>query len=688
MTAPSSSERSFFREYFLFRLNAQKIGLIMCTVFGMVVLPGSAFSLYDNFNCVYNDVRRSYDVYEIRQLFFIICLIGLLIMPVIGAVFTFVSCNRKKYTDMIGVLPLTHKERFWGDFLSGYTAYVAPIILAGVITMFISIPLQDVTDKLNKMFGFETTSMCTIYVLGFVLSLFALLSLMYIISAVAVMCCGRPIQAEIMSIVLLLAPSLVVGGISACFLNAITGLENYEFVNMIYKAAHIFPPLGLMLNIKGNYDILSAVDVGDPPHIDKFFTSDFTIFNLLYALYVIIFAAAMIVLAYYLSRSRRQERTGSVLVYKVFFRVMSVLSAVGAASLALAIFVPIIGLGFSVLIAAGAAAVIILLLEIVRKPAARDVVKSLIYWVGTVICCVGIYLLFDKTGAFGQRYINVPVDKVESVRVYYDYMLYLGAYQRGTYEITDKSEIEKLINSYNDTAKEVYGRLTRGGSFEIDYYLTDGTRVSRHVSEKERGTAIPRLIDAVCRLDSFREMQSALLTDNEYYGCEAMLDGIYGMLTVPEENFPEFITLFAEEVREKYYHAASEVGGIVLIWDEGRHNTSYFPIAEDYTRTINYLKSLYNNSDFSDDNTLVMEIKCIGATTAFSVSVNIYRKDMNSAPVKELISLLKRSESNTPDDASNSIKVDYTGLTSYYVPKDAEKRVFELVLDIVESSVE
>ncbi len=688
MTAPSSSERSFFREYFLFRLNAQKIGLVMCTVFGMVMLPGSAYSLYDNFNCVYNDVRRSYDVYEIRQLFFIICLIGLLIMPVIGAVLTFVSCNRKKYTDMIGGLPLTHKERFWGDFLSGYTAYVAPIILAGVITMLISIPLQDVTDKFNIMFGIETTLMCTTYVLGVVLSLFALLSLMYIISAVAVMCCGRPIQAEIMSIVLLLAPSLAVGGISACFVNAITGLKNYEFVNMIYKAAHIFPPLGLMLNIMRNYDNLSNADMGDLPHADKFFISDFTIFDPLYALYVIIFAAALTALAYYLSKSRRQEQTGLILVYKAFYRVISVLAAGGAASLVLAIFVPIIGFGFSILIASGTAAIIILLLELVRKPAARDVVKSLICWVGTVVCCVGIYLLFDKTGAFGHRYINVPVDKVESVRVYYDYMLYSGAYQRGVYEITDKSEIEKLTNSYNDTVKEVYGDLRLGGQFEIDYMLTDGTRFSRWVSGKERGTAIPRLINAVCRLDSFPEMQSTWLAEHDFYGCEATLDGIYGELTVPEENISEFKALYAEELREKYYHAASEVGGIVLVWDEGRHNTSYYPIAEDYTRTINYLKSLYDNSDFYNDNTLIMEIKCVGATAAFSISVNIYRKDMNSAPVKELVSLLKRNESSLPDDDSDNIKVDYTGLTSYYVPKDAENRVFELMLDIAERSAE
>ena len=649
MTAPSSSERSFFREYFIFRLSAQKVGLIMCTVFGMVVLPGSAYNLYDNLNCVYNDTRRSYDVYEIRELFFTICLIGLLIMPVIGAAFTFVSCNRKKYTDMIGGLPLTHKQRFWGDFLSGYAAYVAPIIPAGIVTMFILIPLQNVTDKLNVMFGFETTSACTISVMGFVLSFFALLTLMYMVSAVAVMCCGRPIQAEIMSIVLLLAPSLTACGISACFANAVTGLDNYKVVDIIHKAAHIFPPFGLMLNIKFNYDVLANVDVGDPPHTDKFFIYDFTIFDPLYALYVIIFAAALIALSYYLSKSRRAEQTGSIIIYKAFFRVMSVLSAVGAASTVLAIFVPLIGLGLSVLIAAFTAAVIILLLELVRKPAARDVVKSLICWVGTVVGCVGIYLLFDKTGAFGQRYINVSADKVESVQVRYQYLPYSGAFRYGAYEITDKSEIEKLTNSYNDTVKEVYGDLRRGSQFEIDYYLTDGTQISRLVSENERGTALLSLIDNVYRLDSFPEMQSAQIADYEHYkSCEARLEGIYGAITVPEEELAEFSKLFAEELREKYFHAASEVGGVVFTLDNEWNDKVYYPIAENYTRTINYLKSLYDNTDHSDDNTLIMKITYLYGSTEFNMTLNVYRK----------------------------------------VPKDAEERILELMLEMAEKSVE
>lgn len=693
MTAPSSSERSFFREYFLFRLSTQKIGLIMCTVFGMVVLPGSAYSLYDNLNCVYNDTRRSYDVYEIRQLFFIICLIGLLIMPVIGAAFTFVSCNRKKYTDMIGGLPLTHKQRFWGDFLSGYAAYVAPIIPAGIVTMFILIPLQNVTDKLNVMFGFETTPACTISVLGFVLSFFALLTFMYIVSAVAVMCCGRPIQAEIMSIVLLLAPSLTACGISACFANAVTGLDNYKVVDIIHKAAHIFPPFGLMLNIKFNYDILANVDVGDPPHTDKFFIYDFTIFDPLYALYVIIFAKALIALAYYLSKSRRAEQTGSIIIYKAFFRVMSVLSAVGAASLLLAIFVPLIGLGFSVLIAAFAAAVIILLLELVRKPAARDVVKSLIFWVGTVVGCVGIYLLFDKTGAFGQRYINVSSDKVESVTVYIDYcidnMTFPDKRQLGVYKITDKAEIEKLTNAHNSVMKEVYGDLTLGSRFQMDYTLTDGTQISRWYSETKKSTTIQSLINNVYRLDSFPEMQSAQIADYEHYkSCEARLEGIYGAITVPEEELAEFSKLFADELREKYFHAASEVGGVVFTLDNEWNDKVYYPIAENYTRTINYLKSLYDNTDHSDDNTLIMKITHLYGSTEFNMTLNVYRKDVGSAPVKELLSLLKRRGDDIPDDVSEIFKVEFTDSTFCYVPKDAEKHVLELMLDIAERSAE
>lgn len=686
MTAPSSTKKSFFREYFLFRLNAQKGSLVMSAIFGMAALPGAAFELYYIIKNIYNDEARHIDAfYDIRHFFFIICLVGMLIMPVIGAAFSFMSCNRRKYTDMIGGLPLTHKERFWGDFLSGYTAHVAPMIPAGVIAMIISFPVQNMVDKLDIEYGFEPSFTCVRFAFGMVVSAFAALTLMYIISTVAVVCCGRPAQAGIMSIISLITPCLVVLGISGCFVNSITGLPSGWWE--IQKTFRWFPPLGLLWDITGNYNYLSNIDIGDPPHYANFFSTDFAVLNPLYMLYVIIFAAALTALAYYLSKSRRQEQIGSAIVCKPYFRVISVMAAGGAAMIGLA-FAPIIGLGLSALIAAFASAIVMLLLEIVRKPSAREEVKTLICWVVTAVCCAGIYFLLDKTGSFGLRYINVPSDKVESAHIGINYMKNPDKYHIGEYEITDKAEIEKLINDYNDTCKEIYGDLIIGGQLRIDLTLTDGSTVSRYVSEKERGTAVHRMIDNVYRLDSFPEMQSALLTDNTYYGCEAKLDGIFGAITVPEEKLEEFLELFAEELREKYYHAASEVGEIVLVLSEGQRASSYFPIAENYTKTINYLKSLYENTDYFDDDTLILQLVNYGPISEFRMTLNIYRKDVGSAPVKELISLLKLRQDIVPYDQSTMIQVNFPESKDYYVPKDAEQRVSELMLEIAEKSVD
>lgn len=687
MTAPSSSKKSFFRKYFLFRLNAQKGSLALSTIFGMAVFPGAALELNDIIKSIYNDEARLIDAfYDIRHFFFIICLAGMLIMPVIGAAFSFMSCNRRKYTDMIGGLPLTHKERFWGDFLSGCTAYVAPMIPAGIIAVIISFSVQSMIDKLDIKYGFEPSFTCVRFAFGMVVSAFALLSLMYIISTVAVVCCGRPAPAGILSIISLITPCLVVLGISGCFVNSITGLPSGWWE--IQKTFRWFPPLGLLWDINGNYNYLRNIDIGDPPHYANFFSTDFAVLNPLYMLYVIIFAAALTALAYYLSKSRRQEQVGSVIIHKAYFRVISVMAAGGAAMIALA-FAPIMGLGLSALTAAFASAIILLLLEIVRKPSAREVVKTLICWVGTAVCCAGIYLLFDKTGAFGLRYINVSSDKVESAHIGINYMKNPDKYQIGEYEITDKAEIEKLINDYNDTCKEIYGDLIIGGQLWIDLTLTDGTTVSRYVSEKERGAGVHRLIDNVCRLDSFPEMQSALLTDNTYYGCEAKLDGIFGTITVPEEKLDEFLELFAEELREKYYHAASEVGEIVLVLGEGQRASSYFPIAENYTKTVNYLRSLYENTDYYDDDTLIMRLVSLDPDGRFSITLNIYRRDVGSEPVKELISLLKLRQDVTLSDRSVLVRVEFPDSSSdYYVPIEAEQRVSELILELAEKSVD
>ncbi|MBD5129299.1 MAG: hypothetical protein HDT43_05185 [Ruminococcaceae bacterium] len=677
MTAPSSSKKSFFREYFLYRLKEQLRGLIICLICNLFVLPFRAPEIYSSFGRIYNNPGwLSYHSYDVGEPISAICVAVLLIMPIIGAVNAFSGCNRRKYTDMLGGLPLTNKERFWGDFLSGYTAYVAPVIPAGVFALIMSFPTQSTLDRLDMMYGYEPSFKCVLFAVGMVLSALVLLTFLYIVSTIAVVSCGRPVQSGIMSLMTLIAPALVVFGIAGCFVEAITGVRNDE--ELLIKAFSLFPPLGMIWEIRDGYQPLLSTDVGDPPHFSEFFSSEFSVLNPLYMLYVLVLAAALIFLAYVLFKSRRQEQTGTRVINKAYFYAMLVITTVGSVTTVL-MFSTLLGFVIPAVIAVIAAALIMLLLVLLRRYARREVVKTLVYWLGALIFGLGIYILFDKTGSFGQRYFNVSSDKVESAHVSVWKTKYSDKTQCGEYEITDKAEIEKLINDYNNTCKEVYGGLTMGGQFCVDLTLEDGTVISRHISERAPDTVIHRFIDNFCRLDGFSEMQSSWITDNEFIGCEVQLDGIFGTLTIPEDKLGEFAELYAEEVREKYYHAASEVGEIVFKNDKGFIFKYWFPIAEDYTRTINYLKSLYENSDYSNDDTLILKIH-----RGPLLTLNIYRKDMNSASVKELLSLIKPSSY----DAAESETLDISFPDSYYVPKDAEQRVFELMLEIAEKSVD
>ncbi|MCM1164939.1 MAG: hypothetical protein NC299_04275 [Lachnospiraceae bacterium] len=691
MTAPSSSEKSLFRRYFLFRLREQAASLIICSVFALLALPTYIFYLYRSFGILYEEKITSSAYYDIVELLITLGAVGTLIMPVIGAAVSFVSCTRKKYTDMICGLPLSHKERFWGDFLSGYAAHVAPVIPAGIISIIISFSLQGVIGRLDVKLlpDAETAFMCVPFAVGMALSAFTALTIMYIVSTAAVVCCGRRVHAVIFSVISQTAPALFVFGVSCGLAFAITGLDRSDV--WVAEAVRAYPPLGLLWDMTATNNVINGVDFTLVSSFSEIFWTKFAILNPLYMLYAALFAAGLLTAAYYLSKARRQERTGEALVHKGFFRVLSVAAGAGVALSVLAVLAQFWDLPLALLSAAFAAFAVMLLLEIVLGCSARGFAKMLLYWVGTVACCVGVYFLFDKTGAFGQRYINVSADKVESVSVkirnYTPDDSHNGVYMSGEYEITDKAEIGELTEAYNAAMRENYGELAEGGTFGIDYTLTDGETIHRSLSWRQLG-AIDPFVDGVFGLKSFPELQSGQILETECASCEARLEGVYGTITVPEDRLGEFLELFAGEVREKYYHAASSIGGVYFAAEPDMHETVWYPIAEDYTRTAEYLKSLYNETDHSDDTTLVMKIVYSGGDEVFSLTLNIFVKDIGDGDVKELLSLMKRRGTAIPDEACGAFEISSTDSRAYYIPEDAEQRAVELMMRIAEKNVE
>lgn len=693
MTAPSSNKMSFFREYFLLRLSAQKGSLLLCCVFNVMTLPMFSYKMFDNADCLYRGLGGVYyrsDFYDLIDFFALFCGIGLLIMSIAGAAVSFVSYNRKPYTDAIGALPLTHRERFWGDFLSGYTANVAPVIPAGIVSVIISFGMQDRYNKIDAASGIEPMSSSGVmFFVGIALSMLTALTFCYIVSTIAAVCCGRLMHAEILSVISVLAPTFAVFGTVCCFANAVTGLYSYDLLYLAIDILRYFSPIGGLLDIKGGINYMNGIDLSEQP-LSGMFYNDFAVFDPLYIAFAVISAAALTALAYYLSKSRRQERVGSVLVHKAFFRVLSVIAAWAAVTVVLAVCAVLINFVAAALIAAAAGAVVFPIMEVIRKPRARELPKTLLCWAGTVAVCVGLYILFDKTAAFGQRYFNISAGKVDNILVEIDYSDYSGKRLIGEYTITDKADIEKLTDAHNAALKDIYGDLTSGGGFSLEYTLTDGSTKRRGYSGKRYG--VERLIGNLYGLDSFPEMQSELILrlSDGVPDCKALLEGVYGTMTVPEDRTKEFLELYAEDIREKFSPDAVETGSVILNVENGSHFPAYYPIAEDYTRTTEYLTALYNETDHSTDHTLVLRIVCSDPSDdrEYSITLNIFRKDLESESVKELISLLKRRGDHKPDDSSDKFEITTTDAAAYYVPEDAEERVLGLILKLAEEAAE
>lgn len=703
MTAPSSCKKSFFREYLFFRLNALKASFITSCVFGVMTLPLFTFAMSVTLRRMYEKTPRSETFNGYVEFFVLFCGAGLLIMSFLGAPLSFSICNRRSRTDMLGGLPVTHRERFWGDLLGGYIAHVAPVIPAGLVSVMISFGAQSWLNKLDA--DFPPTAACVTFIAGMALSIFVLLTFCYIVSTVVTVCCGKAVQSVMLSAVTTVVCSLLAVGTAGSLATAITGkIDNTDFVT---AGMRFFPPFGALWDMYQNVEYMEGVDLSAAGgRYSKIFRSDFAAFSPLFIVYAVIFAAALIVLAYYLSRSRRQERVGSVLVHVGFSRALSVIAAAAGFMTAMSILPYLVYIDSLLLlpIAAAIGAAAAVPTAFIRKPKAKDFPRAALRFILTAACCTGIYILFDKTGAFGMRYFNFSANDVESVSVDYGYQNNTKGTISGACTITDKNDIEKLTADYNRALKTSYKDIgsPMGEYLLVTYTMNDGTTVKRTFRESRTASDAPLLsmIESVQKLDSFPEAQSAFITDRDMaVSCTAWLDDVFGPINIlPSGRLDEFTDILAGEVREKYSFGAPEIGCIRISKQEGSHQEYRFiPITADYTRTADYLNALCEEKAYLNDRELVMTIQYdfydyAFGDAGFTLTLNVIRGDLGRESVKELISLLERySGYDYPGNRSHKYDVQLNSTPSpyrYCVPQSAEARVLELMLTLAEETAE
>lgn len=648
MTAQSSS-KGLFGTYFKYRLGIMKINFVMCCILNVLGLPLYAVAANAGFGGVVSEFAMT------ARVFSMIIIAALPAVAMFNAIASFDYYHKKDLTDTIGALPLSHKQRFFADLLAGLAVNAAPIIPCGI---FCAIVFGNMQGKLLQRY--ETARLGDFHMVSVGLYIAATVLLIviftYLFTVLTSVCCGKVFHSVIFCVIAIVILPLLFGGLARCFANCILGIDSGEY---FWKAAAFFPPAGIL------HLLLIVTDAPFSGDFDFVIEYDLASFSFAQILVYLILAAGIIAGAYFLSKRRLAEHTGSVFAIKPMFWVLSGGLTAAITILALGVTYEMYDFKVSYPIISAAVGLLVCLVTILFYPQKKKMfLRSLAVGAGSVVVMLGAWVVIDKTGAFGVRYYPKNADKIEYVKI------------NGTYKITDKNDIEAFTSMLNDKLRDNPSGLAYGNwdGFFVEVKKTDGKSTLRGYNNAKVGEEIFRSLDGYVEyffeeLERNPEKWRASLS----YSSLSSSSISKAKTWIPDKKVPELIEILHEEAKEKHDPNTKTVVEIVFSYLGERS----FAINEDYTRTIAFLTDMSDVSETDPAITYLSIRYDIYGDDWEVFSVKIPFRDKDDERVKELVSLLEDCEGEelVPNFNINA----FYGLKEPGVTEKHKARVLELM---------
>lgn len=622
MTAQSSS-KSFFGTYLKYRLCEMKLNLVMCCILNVLGLPLYAVAANVGFGGGISEFAMT------ARVFSTMCIIALPAAAMFNAIASFDYYHKKDLTDTIGVLPLSFKERFFADLLAGYAINVLPVIPCGIFAVIALGNTQEKFRRFHNAFFEDSFKMASVGAI-IVMTLLVIITFAYLFTVLTSVCCGKVYHTVVFTLFGMAVLPLLSYGLVRSFINSVVGLRYGD--NYILRGVEFFPPIGLLIDLfeamgiafQANlgWDVLEnpageLFAVGKPVHI---------------AVYVLL-VLGLVRLTYALAKRRLAENTGSAFAVKPMFNVFSAGLAAGVTITILAMCYDV--MEHYIIVSAAAGAVTFLVTLLINPRRIKALLRSLIAGAAAIASILAVWLLIDKTGSFGLRYFPKNPDKIGCVKI------------NDTYEITDKEDIEKYITLLNErlrkypSAMEYENKRLSEPGFYVKVEIVDGKPIERLYGSSTTGRYIFSCLDGY--VDYFFD---DFISAKYVYSCNVKSKNVN--VRIPYEKMDEFISILREEASEKHSPDAPEFAEAVFNGYSGREKT--FIIEQSYTRTIEFLEALNDNTP-ADPDTIYLQIEYkIRQENWEWLSVNIPYKDRDDERVKELVELLKNGRGTRDGD--------------------------------------
>lgn len=653
---------SFFKEYCRLRLKELRGFFIASCVLNLLCGPLQVTTISlvlwaDKGNISFFNGYGSLAAVVLPLYLLFLTMPALLLLGIIIPITSRKMLNRRAHVDTLGALPLTFKQRYWGDLLAEYTAYLAPAvpgILYTVVMMNTVIPNQIQEEGTNEIIAAVTSLAITLF-----LSYVAAIALANFMAQ----CCGKISSGLFYS----LATSVFLPVIVMCF--TVIAAENavgVDATDAAINAGSAVPPFGVLLNLFMIFGVLGV-------------SSGFTGASLASFIAISLIIAAFIAGGYFVGKKRKAELVGQKFLFDAAASAISIIIAASVLGVFLA---NVYGysLAKGIVIALIVTFVIFAGFEVLHRGKAIKLVQSLVKYVCVCAVGLGFFVIARYTHGFGVENRIPSANEVREVSVK------MGVFNGTEFNFNNEMAVEVVTREHKQLLK-LKNALSTGNYFTISYKLKNGDELKRMYTTIDKG-AFTTFAKNISNLPQTGNSRMTALSDKS-------VDLNFVMTVSSEENGNHTEQTFLVKPEKCDELRDILMNDILIHCYEERHvncdlsaqyksngERYYFPVYDTYSNTIEFLKN--------PDNLTEYVMGSFNATDNYNISLDYLGNDSflsfgeNTGYYvpEELFALFTEKEANTEYSEIITIQHNYDSL---YIRKSDEKRAIELFFQAIQN---
>lgn len=687
----------YFLPYLKYKMRENRVAVIIFAILNFLALIVPCAIILYAINIVKN--KNKYDIVWRFDPEVLPIMVLLLFSAIVTIIFLIVSARSFKYyynramMDTLGCLPLSYKDRFWGDYFGGLLSNMisfVPFFVISFILTFIFDLIDNGSEQINPNIIVinDSTSYLSENFRKMLISLFIMYVAVHAVTVFITSCCGRFGTSILFSAVTMFA----IPGIYVVYgMVGFSDLVGIEPLELLADHVGMFPPFGevfsqIMRKIITKYSLF-----------DNFESKvDFAIDSAFNVIVIILIIAAFIAGAYFIGKRRKAERVEQGFVFNMSLYVVTIVISVLVIGFALYYFPRGYELDkMSVIKAAGLSFVLFIGLELSQKKSFKGIWKSLIRYVFVFGISFGFLTLMRATRGFGEEG-RVPVaDAVSEVRIEGDYFI-PTYHDDGIYVLyKEKNSVSSIVDIHKKIL-ENSEKLHTGDMLEITYRMKNGNKMIRHYSCRDEDIDLIKGFSTEIKHIDEEAIDYGVVGEPIYDGINIRVvtrkdkqDEIY---YVRPEKFEEFYEVLKNDLKYNYHaHYRNTYGDVTFRNNEDKF-LDHYPILHEYTDTITFIENPENV--ITAEEYSIVENKGIRYQISFGIPkddrtygytfhITVNSND-DSAAVQKLIGLISERDISDGDEYYRYVWVYSSDIAANLVIKkeDAEEAV-EALIEIV-----